>query len=98
MKERSTLTILAVVVVILAAVLFAYAASYWMLIDDAAWDIDIVRIGQSGMVVQKVVKYRYGGEAARTLFWPAHRVDRWLRSDYWELGPAGIDIEIEQAR
>lgn len=98
MKERSKLPTIAVALVILAAMMLAYLGGYWMLLDDTSWDIDIVRIGSGRMVVQKVVKYRYGGDAARALFWPAHRIDRWLRSDYWELGPAGIDIQAEQAR
>src|SRR5688500_16746663 len=97
MKERS-LQPTAVALVILAALLLAYAGGYWMLLDDTSWDVAIVRTGSGRMVVQRVVAYRWGGEAARVAFAPAHRVDRWLRADYWEVGPAGIDSDIEAAR
>ena len=29
------------------------------------------------------VSYRYGGSAAETFFWPAHKLDRKLRPEYW---------------
>ena len=28
-------------------------------------------------------EYRIGGEAAETFFWPAHRIDRRIRPEYW---------------
>jgi hypothetical protein len=61
-------------------------------------DIAIERTPNGRMVIRRVVEYRYGGDAARTAFWPAHRIDRWLRPAQWELGTAGIDTEVEAAR
>ena len=97
MKERSILPA-AVVLVILAAMTLAYLGAYWMLLDDASWDIAIVRTAGGRMVVQRVAEYRWGGDAAQAAFWPAHRIDRWLRAAHWEVGSAGIDIETEAAR
>jgi hypothetical protein len=97
MKERSLLPA-AVVLVILAAMVLAYLGGYWLLLDDDSFDVAIVRTAGGRMVVARMAEYRWGGEAAQIAFWPANRVDRWLRAGYWELGPAGIDSEIESAR
>jgi hypothetical protein len=95
MKERSMLSIFTVALVILAATVLVYLGSYWMLLDHTSMDIAVERTRNGRMVIQRVVVYRFGGDAARTAFWPAHRIDRWLRSAHWELGPAGIDIDVD---
>jgi hypothetical protein len=96
MKERCLPA--AVVLVILAAMLLAYLGGYWLLLDGDSFDVDIARTSGGRMVVQRVAVYRWGGDAAQVAFWPANRIDRWLRAGYWELGPAGIDSGMKSAR
>jgi hypothetical protein len=82
---RKHLPPIAALLVVLVALLAAYASGYWLLLDhEATARLDVHNVLSAVQPQSPRSAYRAGGEVAKVLFWPAHQIDRWLRPSYWE--------------
>jgi hypothetical protein len=71
MEEKRSNAIAALVAILLLAPCL-YLGSYYALVQRRIISADVG------------ARYRVGGEVARVLFEPMHRLDRWLRTEYWD--------------
>ena len=77
-----------------AAVLGAYIFGYVSLMEKR-----IVVIYSHGNLEHHYVPYfRFGGEPARFVFWPAIQLDCWVRPDYWEPRVMSDDTATQNPR
>jgi len=53
-----------------------YVGSYAFLVQSVASPVDPI-------MLPRVARYRFGGAVAEAVFYPAQRVDRKLRQEYW---------------
>jgi hypothetical protein len=72
-KLLSSIGPIMVAAVVLAAL---YVGSYTFLVQSKASSTD-------SLTVPRVARYRFGGEVAEVLFFPAEQVDRRLRHEFW---------------
>jgi hypothetical protein len=61
-------------------VIFAYVGSYLALVERDTSKINV------NSTARLHARYRFGGTWAHAVFLPAHRIDRRLRRDHWEVG------------
>jgi hypothetical protein len=70
-----------VAVLLIAVLTVAYAGSYAILVRKSL-------VLAEGPRFVCVPSYRFGGEPAKSIFFPAHFVDRLLRPGHWGAAPA----------
>ena len=93
-SNRSTLNVV-VVGVVVAVLLGIYGVGYLAnlkIVSERYWQ----EPGPNGRTFgQREASYQFGGVMADRLFWPARRLDYWLRPAYWSPQPReGNIIEL----